>query len=120
MPTYSGSCHCDSIRFEVTGRIEELVTCNCSICARTAYIHWEVAPEQFQLLTPDTAIQDYQFGTRTSHNTFCRRCGISPFRRSRTSPDTIDVNVRCLEGVDLGQLDVAEFDGRSWDATPDV
>jgi hypothetical protein len=29
--------------------------------------------------------------------------------------DQIDVNVRCLEGVDAEALPIARFDGRSWD-----
>ena len=86
MPTYAGSCHCGAVRIEVTGEPRDLVACNCSICIRTAYIHWEVSPDAFRLLTPESALEDYQFGTHTSHNYFCRRCGISPFRRSRTAP----------------------------------
>jgi hypothetical protein len=27
----------------------------------------------------------------------------------------VDVNVRCLEGVDLEALEVATFDGRHWE-----
>ena len=68
MPTYQGSCHCGAVRFEVTGEIEEVTLCNCSICARTEFLHWEVAPKQFKLQTSDAAIRDYQFGTETSHN----------------------------------------------------
>lgn len=112
---HSGSCHCGAIRFEVTGRIDEVVVCNCSICARTGYLHWEVAPPAFRLVTPEAPIRNYQFGTRTSQNFFCERCGISPFRRSRSNPDDVDVNVRCLDGVDLDALEIARFDGRSWD-----
>jgi hypothetical protein len=51
----------------------------------------------------------------TSKNLFCRRCGISAFRRSRSSPDNVDVNVRCLEGVNAEDLPVTRFDGHSWD-----
>ncbi len=83
MPSYTGGCHCGAVRFEVTGKIEEVVVCNCSICAKTAYLHWEVEP--------------------------------AAFRRSRSSPDCIDINVRCLEGVDAESFPVTHFDGRSWD-----
>jgi len=115
MPTYAGSCHCGAVRLEVQGEMRDLVACNCSICTRTAYIHWEVPPAAFRLLTPENALASYQFGTQTSQNYFCKRCGISPFRRSRTAPDKVDVNVRCLEGVDLEALSVGHFDGRNWE-----
>lgn len=115
MPTYRGGCHCGAIRFEVDGEIEEAEVCNCSICAKTAYIHWEVPPERFRLLTSEDAIRDYRFGTRTARNLFCGICGISPFRRPRTDPGAIDVNLRCLEGVDIEAFTPRLFDGRNWE-----
>ncbi len=115
MPSYTGGCHCGAVRFEVTGKIDGVEVCNCSICAKTGYLHWEVAPAAFRLLTPEAPIRSYQFGTMTSKNLFCERCGISSFRRSRSSPDHIDVNIRCLDGVDAEALPVARFDGRSWE-----
>ncbi len=115
MPIYTGGCHCGAIRFEVSGEITELTVCNCSICTQTAYLHWEIEPKQFHLLTPESAFQTYQFGTMTSKNHFCRKCGISPFRRSRTSPQMIDINARCLDGVDAETLPVVRFDGQNWE-----
>ena len=76
MPRYEGGCHCGAVRFEVTAEIESLETCNCSICTKNAYLHWEVDPAQFRLLTPEAALQNYQFGTMTSKNYFCENCGI--------------------------------------------
>ena len=116
MPHYTGGCHCGAIRFAVEGEISELVECNCSICLKTAYLHWEVAPEVFTLETGEDAIRNYQFGTQTSHNYFCAVCGISPFRRSRSAPESVDVNARCLDGVSLAGIPVVPFDGHNWEA----
>lgn len=115
MQTYSGSCHCGAIRFEADGELDELAVCNCSICSRTGFVHWHVRPEDFRLLTPEDAIATYEFGTRTAKNHFCRTCGISPFRRSRSDPDKVDVNARCLDGVDVETLEVTRFDGQHWE-----
>jgi hypothetical protein len=115
MPSYTGGCHCGAVRFEVTGAIEDVVVCNCSICAKTGYLHWEVDPSAFRLLTSEAPIENYQFGTRTSKNLFCGRCGISAFRHSRSSPNDVDINVRCLDGVDAEALAITHFDGRGWD-----
>jgi hypothetical protein len=117
MTSYTGGCHCGEIRFAVTGKLEDLAECNCSICRRTGFIHWEVEPEHFSLIGDEAAIETYQFGTMTSRNHFCRRCGISPFRRSRTGPDMIDVNVRCLDDVQLEGLQIEPFDGVNWEET---
>ena len=117
--TYQGGCHCGSVRFEVVGEIEDLSVCNCSICAKTGYLHWEVEPRQFALLTPKSVLRNYQFGTMTSKNLFCASCGVSAFRHSRGAPEHVDINVRCLDGVDaeaLAQsLTVEHFDGKSWE-----
>ncbi|HEY5657669.1 MAG TPA: GFA family protein [Myxococcota bacterium] len=115
MPTYRGGCHCGAVQYEVDGEIADLSVCNCSICSKTAYIHWQVPPESFRLLTPEEAIETYEFGTRTAKHWFCRTCGISSFRRSRTRPECIDVNVRCLQGVDAERFETSRFDGRNWE-----
>ena len=115
MPSYTGGCHCGAIRFRVSGVIDELAECNCSICAKTAYLHWEVEPEQFTLEKGEEALSNYRFGTLQSQNYFCRTCGISPFRRSRSNPDAIDINARCLDGVVLEGIPVVPFDGIHWE-----
>lgn len=53
-------------------------------------------------------------GPAAKHH-FCRVCGIHPFYIPRSDPDKIDVNVRCLDGVDLARLEVSSFDGRNWE-----
>ena len=115
MTTYHGSCHCGAIAYEVSGELLEVEYCNCSLCARLGYLHWYVAPEYFRLTTPRDELETYQFGTRTSENHFCRRCGISPYRRARSDPHLVDINVRCLEGVDIDTLPVVQFDGQNWE-----
>lgn len=115
MPKYAGGCHCGAIRFQVSGEIDELSECNCSICAKMAYLHWEVDPEQFSLQSGDQAISNYRFGTRQAQNYFCSICGVSPFRRSRSAPECIDINARCLDGVALDDIPVVAFDGANWE-----
>jgi hypothetical protein len=47
---------------------------------------------------------------------FCKHCGMHPFYVPRSDPDKIDVNVRCLDGIDLKAIKLKEFDGRNWEA----
>lgn len=115
MPTHRGSCHCGAVRFEFDGTIEVAEVCNCSICARTGYLHWYTAPSQFRLSAGADAMTDYRFGTRVARNLFCATCGISPFRRARSDPDKIDINLRCVEGIDIAALRVEHFDGQHWE-----
>ena len=115
MPTHRGSCHCRAVRFEFDGEIEVAEVCNCSICVRTGYLHWYIAPASFRLVAGEDAISDYRFGTRVAHNLFCATCGISPFRRARSDPDKIDINLRCVEGIDVDRLRLVRFDGSNWE-----
>jgi hypothetical protein len=112
---YRGTCHCGTVQLEVEGELAGLEECNCSICRRTGYVHWHVPPERFRIVSGEDALATYRFGTRVAAHHFCRTCGVSPFRRSRSNPDDVDVNVRCLEGVDLEGLEIQPFDGDHWE-----
>ncbi len=115
MAVYQGACHCGAIAFEVEGELRRVSICNCSICTKKAYAHWIVPLDRFQLLTPNGPIQTYRFNTGTAKHHFCSVCGVAPFYVARSDPDKIDVNARCLDGVDLSLIAVDEFDGRNWE-----
>lgn len=115
MTTHQGACHCGAIRFEFDAEIDRAEVCNCSICSKTAYIHYYVSPDAFRLLTDKGGIADYRFGTGVAHNLFCRACGISPFRRARSDPNKFDINLRCVDGADLQGVEIRRFDGQHWE-----
>ncbi len=116
--TYHGGCHCGRIRFEIDVDLDaaEILDCNCSICSKRGFLHLIVAPDKFRLLGGEDAIVEYRFNTRQAVHKFCQTCGIHPFYQARSHPDDIDVNVRVLEGVDVGSLTITAFDGRNWEA----
>jgi hypothetical protein len=111
-----GGCHCGRVRFRATGDLAQTIICNCSICTKKGFLHLIVPPEQFELLSGADDLTTYQFNTNTAKHTFCRVCGIHAFYVPRSDPDKIDVNVRCLDGVDLASLAPKSFDGRNWEA----
>jgi hypothetical protein len=114
---YSGSCHCQSVMFEIEteSAISEVTECNCSICSRKGILHYRVNPSKFKLLTSDEHLTIYQFGTKEAKHYFCKHCGIHTFTNPRAAPDLYTVNVRCLEGVDLSKLKINYFDGLNWE-----
>ena len=120
MQTYSGGCHCGRVRFEVSGTLDPVVACNCSICTRKGYLHLIVPRERFRLLAGSDTLATYRFGTMTAQHHFCRHCGAAGFYVPRSHPERIDVNVRCLDGVDVGALAPRPFDGRHWEASIDT
>ena len=112
---YEGGCHCGRVRYRVTADLGRVSECNCSICAKKGFLHLIVARDAFELLTGDDAISTYRFNTGVAQHHFCRHCGIHSFYVPRSDPDKIDVNVRCLDGVDPAALTITRFDGRNWE-----
>jgi hypothetical protein len=112
---FEGGCHCGRVRMEVRGDLATVVVCNCSICTKKGFIHLIVGREAFELLSGEEDLATYTFNTGTAKHHFCRTCGIHPFYVPRSDPDKIDVNVRCLDDVDLSQLSPSLFDGKHWE-----
>src|SRR5215831_16895290 len=97
-----GACHCEAVTFEVRrGGGVELVDCNCSMCSKLGYLHLMVAKDDFRILSGADKLTTYRFNTGTAKHTFCSICGIHAFYVPRSDPDKIDVNVRCLDDVDV-------------------
>jgi hypothetical protein len=115
--TYTGGCHCGRVRFEVRSDLARVIECNCSICTRKGYLHLIVPPDRFRLLTGADDLTTYRFGTGVAAHHFCRDCGVASFYVPRSHPDHVDVNVRCLDGVELDTLRIEPFDGRNWEAS---
>ncbi len=61
------------------------------------------------------ALTTYEFNTRVAKHRFCKVCGIHPFYTPRSHPDSVDVNVRCLDGDALERFSVEPFDGKNWE-----
>jgi hypothetical protein len=117
--SYEGGCHCGAVRFRVVVDKHEATDCNCSICTKKGFLHLIVPPENFTLLCGTEALTTYTFNTGTAKHTFCRICGIHPFYRPRSHPDSFDVNVRCLDGDVVSQFRIIPFDGVNWEQNVD-
>src|ERR1700719_4063503 len=113
--SYEGGCQCGRVRFRVTADLARVSECNCSICTKKGILHLIVPPEQFELLNGKDDLATYQFNTGVAKHTFCRVCGIHPFYVPRSDPDKIDVNARCLDGIDATELEPQLFDGKHWE-----
>ena len=113
----AGGCHCGAVRFEAAlPEVIEAQACNCSMCARTGFVHIIVPESRFHLLQGADKITTYTFNTHVAKHTFCSVCGVKPFYRPRSNPDGWSVNARCLDEETRPQLDLSEFDGENWEA----
>jgi hypothetical protein len=106
------------VRFEVEAPAEILVAqCNCSICARSGFLHLIVPKSRFRLLQGEESITTYTFNTGVAQHFFCKVCGIKSFYVPRSDPDGVSVNARCLDPGTVTRMDLRPFDGRNWEAS---
>jgi hypothetical protein len=113
----SGGCHCGAVRFsaEIPPK-PELLDCNCSICAKSGYLHLIVPHEKFTLIAGAGELTSYRFGSGAAEHLFCRVCGIKSFYQPRSHPAAWSVNYRCLDHGHGIELTTRAFDGRNWEA----
>jgi centromere protein V len=118
MVTHRGGCHCGRVRFEVVAPTSVQVTeCNCSMCARTGYLHLIVPKERFKLVSGAGTLTTYQFNTGTARHLFCSVCGVKSFYVPRSHPDGYSVNARCLDEGTLEDVTIVRKDGKNWEKT---
>jgi hypothetical protein len=116
--TFEGGCHCGAVRFRVALEDgQEIVECNCSVCAKKGILHFIVPEERFTVLRGQDALAVYTFNTGVAKHMFCKTCGIHAFYRPRSHPDAWDVNARCFDDVTvLDRFPRRAFDGRDWES----
>jgi hypothetical protein len=116
MTLHTGGCHCGRIRFEVDAPSHLTASeCNCSICAKSGYLHLVVPRSRFRLLQGDGSLTTYTFNTGTAKHLFCSVCGIKSFYVPRSHPDGYSVNVCCLDPSTIEGVEIKPFNGLEWE-----
>jgi hypothetical protein len=112
--TYAGGCHCGRVRYEVTTELTNVIACNCSICTKRGALWAFTGADQFVLQSGADELTDYQFNKRIIHHLFCQNCGVGTFSRGKgpDGRDSVAINVRCLDDLDVGTLNVMPFEGK--------
>lgn len=112
--TYSGGCHCGTVRYDVSMELGPVISCNCSMCGRAGTLLAFVPAAQFTLRSGDDVLTDYQFNNKVIHHLFCSRCGIKSFARGvgQDGSEVVAVNTRCLDDVDVDALEIERYDGK--------
>jgi len=113
--TYEGGCHCGGVRFKVDVKEFRAEDCNCSICSKKGFLHLIIPEKQFTLLQGKELLETYTFNTGVAQHKFCRKCGIHAFYTPRSHPNSVDVNIRCLDGNVLSHFKIISFDGQNWE-----
>lgn len=113
---HHGTCHCGAVAFDVRIDLSDGVTrCNCTICAKTAWLGKNVKPDAFVLRSGEDALSSYEFGHKVAKRFFCKHCGVQCFGRGHLDVlggDFVSINVNLLDDVEVGELRVRHWDGR--------
>ena len=112
-PVHIATCHCGSVKLELTlpNGLEEVRRCNCSMCRRRGAIVASVPLSGLKVVSGNNTLSLYQFNTHTARHYFCSVCGIYTHHQRRSNPHQFGFNVACLEGVnpfELGEVPVVD------------
>jgi hypothetical protein len=110
--TWSGSCHCGRVKFEIDTDLPELTPCNCSICLRKNALRVKVDESAFRLLQGEADLLEYRFHTGIARHFFGGTCGIYPFLRKRVTPNYFGINVFCLDDFDPAGIPIRKTVGK--------
>ena len=108
---HSGSCHCGAVLFRIDWEVEELTTCDCSICVKRNAVMARVPERALTIVQGEADLTPYDRNTRRAKHYFCRHCGIYVFHRKRATPDHFGVNVFCLDNFDAASVAVRPTEG---------
>ncbi len=131
----TASCHCGATKIELPGQPQSAKECNCSYCARTGAVWGYYRLDELSFVSREEE-RTYSASDGINRHHFCGRCGMQTFG---DSPDwaslynndgtpkdggdagamptarTYAVNLRLIDDLDWGTLQVEQIDGRnSW------
>lgn len=114
MKTYTGGCHCKNVRYEVSLDLNQVVSCNCSMCSKRGWLLTFAPASAFTLLSGEDSLTEYRFNKKKIAHLFCKVCGAASFGRGEDQEGnpTVAINVRCLDDVDVSSLEVMEYNGK--------
>lgn len=117
---HTGSCHCGAVQFVAAAPADmEALSCSCSMCSRTGFVHLIVEDEDFHITSGEEHLTEYRFNTGTARHLFCKICGVKAFYVPRSHPDGWSVNVNCLDKATVKSLSIEQFDGANWEENID-
>ncbi len=112
--SHAGGCHCASVRYEVETDLKQVISCNCSICTKHGLILTFTPRSSFRLKSGQEKLTEYRFNKHHIQHLFCSGCGVESFALG-AGPDGTEmaaINVRCLDNIDLTEIEPMPFNGR--------
>ena len=112
---HEGGCQCGKVRYRVEMDVGDVLSCNCSRCGKLGSLLAFAPIANFKLTSGETDLTSYQFNKHNIEHYFCKTCGIQSFAKGKSPKgEMAAINVRCLDGIDVGALTVKQIDGKSF------
>lgn len=113
-----GTCYCGAVKWRAPwhgAEKNEAYLCNCSLCRRKQQITAVCALDEFELLQGADNLSLYQWNKGIAKHWFCKTCGVYTHYQRRSDPNTMGLNLACVDEVDLSALNIAPINGKSFD-----
>lgn len=98
---YKGSCLCGSIKIEITGGIQNIIHCHCSLCRKasgTAFAtNGFVAASAFKIVQGEALLRSFESSPGRKRH-FCSVCGSPIFSSNGRDPERYRVRLGILDG----------------------
>jgi len=110
------SCHCGAVKLQLPKAPEEVVSCNCSLCSKLAWLGAYYNPAEVKLITSRELIDTYVWGDRSIQICHCKTCGCTTHWES-IDPELTDrmgINARMMTAIDLENIQIRHVDGASF------
>jgi len=108
---YTGSCHCQRIKYACEFELKRPTLCNCSYChKRNAVLH---IVDDITILAGEKELTCYQFNTMKGAHYFCKHCGIFVYSIPMKPVYPYAISLCTLDNCDWQSLPVFHFDGQS-------
>jgi hypothetical protein len=95
-----GSCHCQSVKFEVSGPVHRFTYCHCPDCRKVHGTPFSsnlvVASSGFKITAGEESLADYQ-SSPGKFRRFCKKCGAHVYARMNSRPEVAIVRAGLLD-----------------------
>ena len=107
---YSGSCHCQRVKFECEFELNKPSLCNCSYCSmRNSIVH---VADTVNINNGSNALTCYRFNKMKGEHYFCKYCGIFIYLKPPVPIFPFAVNLCILDNCNWEEFDLFHFDGK--------
>ena len=97
---YKGGCLCGKVRFNITGKIRNIVYCHCSQCRKVQGSAFAtngiVAAEDFHFESGESDLTSYR-SSADQEKLFCKHCGSPIISKRNSAPAEVRIRLGTIE-----------------------